>query len=121
MQEVCPMVRRKFSAQFKQQVVKECLETGVIAAVARKHDLGANVVNRWVREYKNNGTVAASKSKAAATHVTADEYKQLLVEKAELETKAEQLAKTLGEQTLEVAILRDLLKKKNPHLLTKLK
>lgn len=41
------MVRRKFSSQFKQQVVKECLETGVIAVVARKHDLGANVVNRW--------------------------------------------------------------------------
>jgi len=65
--------------------------------VARKHGLRANVVNRWVKEYKNNGRVAASKSKAAATHVTTDEYKQLLTEKAELETKAEQLAKTLGE------------------------
>ena len=79
------------------------------------------MVNRWVKEYKNNGSVAASKSKAAATHVTTDEYKELLAEKAELETKAEQLARTLGEQTLEVAILRDLLKKSNPHLLTKLR
>ncbi len=101
------MVRRKFSSQFKQQVVKECLETGVIAVVARKHDLGANVVNRWVKEYKNDGSVAASKPKAAATHVTTDEYKQLLAQKEELELKAGQLAKTLGEQTLEVAILRD--------------
>jgi transposase len=115
------MVRRKFSSQFKQQVVKECLETGVIAVVARKHDLSANVVNRCVKEYKNNGSVAASKAKAAATHVTTDEYKELLAEKAELETKAEQLARTLGEQTLEVAILRDLLKKSSPHLLTKLR
>lgn len=115
------MVRRKFSSQFKQQIVKECLETGVITVVARKHELGVNVVSGWVKEYKSNGTVAASKSKAAPTHVTTDEYKQLLSEKTELETKAERLARTLGEQTLEVAILRDLLKKQNPHLLTKLK
>jgi transposase len=42
-----------------------------------------------------------------------------LAEKKELESANEQLKKTLGEQTLEVSILRDLLKKANPHLRTK--
>lgn len=115
------MVRRKFSAQFKQQVVQECLETGTHAIVARKYDIRPNVVDRWVREYKQNGHVPASKPKAPATHVTTEEYQQLLAEKRELEAKNEQLARTLGEQTLEVAILRDLLKKTNPHLRTKSK
>ncbi|EPZ53101.1 hypothetical protein N007_18235 [Alicyclobacillus acidoterrestris ATCC 49025] len=29
------MVRRKFSQKFKEQVVKECLETGNVSIVAR--------------------------------------------------------------------------------------
>ena len=43
------MVRRKFSAQFKQQVVQECLEIGTNAIVSRKYDIRPNVVDRWVR------------------------------------------------------------------------
>ncbi|WP_438938594.1 transposase [Alicyclobacillus suci] len=45
------MLRRKFSQQFKEQVVKECLETGNVSIVARKHNILSNVVNRWVRQY----------------------------------------------------------------------
>jgi len=115
------MVRRKFSAQFKQQVIKECIETGSIAIVSRKHEIRPNVVSRWVRDYKKNGEIGPTKPKAPATYVTPEEYQQLLAEKKELEEKSEKLAKTLGEQTLEVAILRDLLKKMNPHLQTRLK
>ncbi len=112
------MVRRKFSQQFKEQVVKECLETGNVSIVARKHDILSNVVNRWVRQYQNGG-LSNGKTCAGATVVTSDEYQQLVAEKKELEKANEQLKKTLGEQTLEVSILRDLLKKSNPHLRTK--
>jgi transposase len=112
------VVRRKFSQKFKEQVVKECMETGNVSIVARKHEIGANVVNRWMRQYKS-GELSSTKPYAAATNVTIDEYKQLLAENKELELTNEQLKKTLGEQTLEVSILRDLLKKSNPHLRTK--
>jgi transposase len=118
MQEGLSVERRKFSKQFKEQVVRECLETGSVPIVARKHDIRPNVVGRWVREHENGG-LQSSKLHAPATNVTAEEYKQLLNEKKELQDKNEQLKKTLGEQTLEVAILRDLLKKASPHLRTK--
>lgn len=35
------MERRNFSAQFKQQIVRECQETGNVSLVCRKHDLNA--------------------------------------------------------------------------------
>ncbi|NUN88191.1 transposase, partial [Coprococcus comes] len=39
----------------------------------------------------------------------------------QLSNENDQLKKLLGEKDLEIAILRDLIKKKNPHLLKKLK
>lgn len=113
------MVRRKFSKQFKEQVVRECLETGNVSIVARKHDVNPNVASRWVRQQREGSGVRPSKPHAPATVFTVDEYKQLVTEKNELHNENNQLKKTLGEQTLEVAILRDLLKKANPHLRTK--
>lgn len=110
------MERRKFSAQFKQQVISECLETGHVSIVARKHDLQPHLVGKWVRQYKRSGGVPPSKSKGLATHVTPEEYQQVVAEQAVLASENEKLKKVLGEQTLEVAILRDLLKKANPHL-----
>lgn len=112
------MERRKFSQGFKEQVVKECIETGNASIVARKHEIRPNVVNRWVSQYRS-GTLSFTKPHGSPTNVTNDEYRQLLAEKKELECANEQLKKTLGEQTLEVSILRDLLKKANPHLRTK--
>ncbi|MED0762590.1 transposase, partial [Aneurinibacillus thermoaerophilus] len=41
------MTRRKYSIDFKKQVVKEAKETGNLAAVARRYELSANMVGRW--------------------------------------------------------------------------
>lgn len=67
------MERRKYSAQFKQQIVQECSETGSICIVARKHKLNANLVGKWIREFKQTG-VAPGKSKGLPTRVTASDY-----------------------------------------------
>lgn len=112
------MERRKFSAQFKQQIIQECIDTGSPSIVAWKHELNANMVSRWVREYKKTG-VAPGKSKGVPTHVTSDDYKQVVSERSELASENEQLKKALADQALENHILRDLLKKANPHLRTK--
>lgn len=55
------MTRRNYSADFKLQVVHEVLETGNNAVVARKHDINANMLARWVRQYKANHEVTASR------------------------------------------------------------
>jgi transposase-like protein len=47
------MTRRKYSIDFKKQVVKEAKETGNLAAVARRYELSANMVGRWKREFES--------------------------------------------------------------------
>ena len=100
------MQRKKYSQEFEKQVVKESLEVGNAAIVARKHDLSANMVSRWVREHKNQNNIGFSH-----VHATTGSYNQSA--KA-LESENEQLKKLLGEKDLEIAILRDLVKKTTP-------
>ncbi|ERI09721.1 transposase [Aneurinibacillus aneurinilyticus] len=45
-------MRRHYTSEFKQNVIKDALKTGVFAKVARKYALNAATVSRWVREYK---------------------------------------------------------------------
>ena len=41
--------RRRHSTQFKENVVRECLQPGVsIASVALRHGLNANMLRKWV-------------------------------------------------------------------------
>lgn len=113
------MERRNFSAQFKQQIVRECAEIGNASLVARKHDLNANMVRRWIKQVNEAGGKLPGKAKGVVTHVTPEELHQLHQERDELASENEKMKKALGEQALEIAIMRDLLKKVNPHLRTK--
>ena len=112
------MERRNFSAQFKQQIVRECSETGNVSLVARKHDLNANMVHRWIRQV-NGMAKTGPKTRGKVTHATAEELQALQAEQQQLISENEQMKRTMGEQALEISILRDLLKKANPHLRTK--
>lgn len=69
--------------------------------------MNPNIVSRWVREHKKNKYTKISEND--------------LVHYNQISKENEQLKKLLGEKDLEIAILRDLIKKKNPHLLIKLK
>lgn len=93
--------QNRFSAEFKNQIVKEVEETGNAAVVARKHDLVAGTVTKWVRESKNT-----SKKNNLLN-------KNYDIDAASLEQENDQLKKILGEKDLEIAILRDLFKKTN--------
>ncbi|WCK52538.1 IS3 family transposase [Aneurinibacillus sp. Ricciae_BoGa-3] len=102
------MTRKKYSLDFKKQVVKEVKETGSITAVARRYELSVNMVGRWKKEIETGkyGDVdfATLPSLDAET----------------LSQENDQLKRLLGEKDLELAILRDLIKKKNPPLAEKL-
>jgi transposase len=99
------MKRRKHSKEFKLQVVKEALEVGNKALVARRYELSPNLVQRWVKAYEEGQL-----GQETVTHSSSAEIKRL-------EEENEQLKKLLGEKDLEIAIFRDLIKKKNPRLL----
>ncbi|WP_054948915.1 transposase [Numidum massiliense] len=103
------MKRRQFTKEFKIQVAKEAMEVGNQALVARRYDLGSNLLNRWVREYKDGhyGDVPIESAQPR--------------EFSDLAQENDQLKRLLGEKDLEIAILRDLVKKQHPHLLKRLK
>lgn len=103
------MKRTRHSNEFKVQVVKEALETGNKAAVARRYELASNMLHRWVKDYE-----LGKFGEISVEGISSLETKKLSQEN-------DQLKRLLGEKDLEIAILRDLIKKKNPHLLTKLK
>jgi transposase len=45
---------RTYSLTFKQQVIRETLEPGIsVSVVARRHDINANVVFEWRRQYRS--------------------------------------------------------------------
>ncbi|WP_166740001.1 transposase [Halalkalibacterium halodurans] len=103
------MKRTRHSKGFKLQVVKEATETGNNSLVARRYELNPNMVSRWIREYKEG------KYGEVDVTVLPD------LDSKELSEENEKLKIILGEKDLEIAILRDLIKKKNPHLLKNLK
>ena len=53
--------RRRYSAEFKSDVVEACLRPGVsMAAVALSHGLNANLLRRWVVEAEQAGSARVS-------------------------------------------------------------
>jgi transposase len=46
------MQRKRYTEEFKQQVIKEAMETGNSAVAARRYELNTNMTARWVREFK---------------------------------------------------------------------
>jgi transposase-like protein len=108
--------RRKFTLEFKRQVVEQAIAAGNNSVVARKYDIRPNIVSRWVRQYKAGQPMQGSSPKGNATHVTQQEHARLVAENRELDKQNTHLKQLLGEKDLEIAILRDLLKKANPHL-----
>ena len=77
------------------QCIQETLDCGNAAAVARRHHLPANRVRAWVRE--------ASKRSPSTTDP----------EVGQLEAENRHLKELLGDKDLEIAILKDLVKKTN--------
>lgn len=93
--------RKQYSKEFKEKVVKEAIETGNATLVARQYDLNSNMLNRWVREFKNP-------RKKPTVH---QEYKDHTGAMKMLASENETLKKLLGDKDLKIAILEDLLKK----------
>jgi len=101
------MPGKKYEPEFKQKIIKEALETGNCSIVGRKHNISSSIVARWVREYKRNNEPAGINKNQLIN------YEPTNIKN--LEKENESLKKLLGEKDLEIAILRDLLKKTRPH------
>jgi transposase len=59
--------RRRYSVEFKAQVVAACQGPGVsLAAIALHHKLNANLLRRWVEQAERNDCVLVARSDVAA-------------------------------------------------------
>jgi transposase-like protein len=105
------MTRKQYDLEFKKMVIQKGNEIGNMSAVARQHELDPKMVLRWAKQLnrKDLDQLKPDSKRVAAFIPTADDYKQL-------ERENEKLKKLLAEQALEREILKDLLKKTNPHL-----
>ncbi|NLZ54604.1 MAG: transposase [Thermoanaerobacteraceae bacterium] len=51
------MTRRKYSDEFKEQIIRECQETGNVALVARRHEISPNAIHTWIKKYRQLSSV----------------------------------------------------------------
>lgn len=108
------MQRRRFTMEFKQQVIQEAKEVNNAAQVARRHNLNAKMLYRWMEQAEHTDWKTTDVSAKAISS-----YMPSPREFRTLEGENKQLKELLGEKDLEIAVLRDLLKKQRPAYRTK--
>lgn len=87
----------------KKKYVRMALESGKITSIARKAGISSVTLRKWMNEYEDEVSEAME---AEGTTVLSENPT-----KNELMDKYEQAMKLLGEKELEVAMLKNLLKK----------
>lgn len=87
----------------KKKYVRMALETGNQASIARKAGISKNTFRKWIKEYEDEVTDIMESEGVATLSVNPT--------KDELQKKYEQAMKLLGEKELEVAMLKEIIKK----------
>lgn len=112
------MQRKSYPKELKEQIIKEAKEIGSVHQVAKRHDIAPTTIYGWMKVKDNNHKaweITPDNAKKMSEYIpSSKEFK-------ELESENTKLKELLGEKDLEISILRDLLKKKNPGYQTKLK
>ena len=79
-------VVKSYSPEFKEQIIKECMETNKYNVVAKKHQVPVTTVYTWIKRDKNKAKTQKVKGQKA-------------------------LGKELTDAKLEIKVLKELLKK----------
>ena len=110
------MKGKNYTKDFKEAVLREVIETNSVEQVARRHQISTKTIYAWRKQAQSKAwdITEGTAKKIIAYTPTAQEFK-------ELEGENGQLKQLLGEKDLEIAILRDLLKKSQPGYRTKLR
>jgi transposase len=80
---------KRFSEEFKGQILKEIKEVGNITLVCKKHDIQRTTVMNWLHKVKNKNKISEAKL-------------------------TKELNRKIKDQELEIAVLTSLLKKTYP-------
>lgn len=102
--------RNNVFKEVRYKVAQEALAGIKAGVLARKYDVTPGTIRNWVKEYQDTFGVDAIP--------TIDERISDAKRLAELEEKYNRALKALGEKELENEVLRELVKKKDPALMT---
>ncbi|WP_027365977.1 transposase [Desulfotruncus alcoholivorax] len=100
------MQRKRYPKEYKDQLIKEALEIGNAIQVAKRHEINVKTLYRWISESKHKAW-QHTKGDAKKTTVYVPSHQEF----KQLEKENDKLKQILGEKDLEIAILRDLIKK----------
>jgi len=102
------MARKKIEVleQVKKKYVRLALESNKIATTARSAGISRDTLSKWIKTYE---TEVRDEMESEGTEPLTPQ-----ASKEDLEKKYEQAMKLLGEKELEVAMLRNVLKKNDP-------
>lgn len=103
---------KTYTKELKEEILREVKEVGNVSLVARRHGISKSTIFTWIKESKNKDEIKVKPGRKAL--VEGD--KELESELTEVTKENDQLKKLLGEKDLEIAILKDLIKKSNPQL-----
>jgi transposase-like protein len=111
-------MKRRFrcSEETKKQLVGQVLAGYRTEHVARLQGMSPKTMQKWVRQYWDEVEEGMVRKK-----IEQEAAEQAEKQTDAMEKKYDQAMKRLGEKDLEIAILRDLLKKTNPGALKDLK
>ncbi|MDD4263853.1 MAG: transposase [Firmicutes bacterium] len=57
--------KKRYSEDFRKQLILECQETGNISLVARRQDIHLNTLNGWLKRLRETGSVSGVKAEDA--------------------------------------------------------
>jgi len=97
---------KRLNKETQLKIVKEALAGIKVGVLARMYDIHPETIRSWIRDYRD--TIPAEEVPIA------DEHLQELQRLQEVEQRYEKAVKVLGQKELEIEILRELLKKKDP-------
>ncbi len=63
---------KSYTSEFKEQILKECIETNKYNVVARKHNLPVTTVYTWIKRDKNKTRTQNTKGEKALKKELAD-------------------------------------------------
>jgi transposase-like protein len=93
--------------EVKKKYVRMAIESGNMAFIARKVGVNSKTLANWVKQYRDEVEAEMKNEDVSPLSESSTE--------SDLQKKYDQAMKLLGEKELEVAILREQLKKNFPH------
>jgi transposase-like protein len=106
------MKGKSYTKELREEILREIKEVGNVSLVSRRHGISKSTIFTWVKNSKNRDEIKVKPGRKALV----EGEKELENELTEVTKENDQLKKLLGEKDLEIAILRDLIKKSNPQL-----